>query len=229
MRTVVVSLGGSMLFANKGVDIDYLKKSAQLLLRLSKDARLAVVVGGGQFAREYSSAIRESSGNEFLADRAAVLATKANATMVMAALGQAAYPKLIQDPDDAAAGIALGNIPVGCGILEGVTTDFDSMLIAERVKADALVNMSNTDGVYSADPKKDKAAKKLAKMTHQQLVDMATAFDARRAGTNFVFDVVACKVAARAGIELHFVNGRDLKQVENAILGKPHQGTVVKD
>ena len=229
MRTVVVSLGGSMLFANKGVDIDYLKKITQLLLKLSKEVRLCVVTGGGQFAREYSNAIRDASGNEFLADRAAVLATKANATMVIAALGPAAYPKIIQDPDDAAAGIALGKIPVGCGILEGVTTDFDSMLIAERVKADALVNLSNTDGVYSADPKKEKAAKKLAKMTHQQLVDTAVAGDARRAGTNFVFDVVACKVAARANIELHFVNGRDFKQVEHAILGKPHAGTVVKD
>lgn len=229
MRTVVVSLGGSMLFSNKGVDTDYLKKITQLLLKLSKETKLAVVTGGGTFAREYAHAIRESSGNEFLADRAAVLATKANATMLIAALGQMAYPKIIQDPDDAIAAVTLGKIPVGCGILEGVTTDFDAMLIAERIKADALVNLSNTDGVYSADPKKDKGAKKLQKMAHQQLVDMAAAADARRAGTNFVFDIVACKVAARANIELHFVNGRDLKQVEHAILGKPHQGTVVKD
>ncbi|MFH1107371.1 MAG: UMP kinase [Candidatus Micrarchaeota archaeon] len=229
MRTVVVSLGGSMLFAKAGVDTDYLKRITALFKKLHKDTRLAVVTGGGLFAREYSNSIREAGGSEFLADRAAILATKANATMLIAALGDAAYPKIIQDPDDAAVAIASGKIPVGCGILEGVTTDFDSMLIAERLGADALVNLSNTEAVYTADPKKDRSAKKLAKMTHQQLVDMASLADQRRAGTHFVFDVVACKVAARAGIELHFVNGRDLKQVEHAILGKPHQGTIVKD
>ncbi|MFH1200316.1 MAG: UMP kinase [Candidatus Micrarchaeota archaeon] len=229
MRTVVVSLGGSMLFSNKGVDTDYLKKVSGLFARLSKDTRIAVVVGGGLFAREYSNAVREAGGSEFLADRAAILATKANATMLIAALADAAYPRIIQDPDEAASAALSGKIPVGCGILEGVTTDFDAMLIAERLKADAVVNLSNTDGVYSADPKKDKAAKKIQKMPHQQLVDMAVLADTRRAGTHFVFDVVACKVAARANIELHFVNGKDLRAAEAAILGKPHQGTVVRD
>ncbi len=230
MRRVVISLGGSTLFSNGKLDVQYVKKLAQLLLKLKESGvGMALVVGGGYYARDYASAIRESANNEFLADRAAVYVTKANATLVQAALGDAAYPRLIQALDDASAALEEGKIALGCGILEGVSTDFDSMLVAERMKADAVVNASNTDGIYSEDPQKNAKAKKLKQITHAQLVQMASEADARKAGTHFVFDAVASKLAARSNIPLHFVNGRNLKDVEAAILGRLHAGTIVKD
>ena len=57
---------------------------------------------------------------------------------------------------------------------------------------------------------------------------MAAEKDNRRAGENFIFDVLASKLLARSEIEGHFVSGKKLDDLEKAIMGKKHNGTVVK-
>ncbi len=66
------------------------------------------------------------------------------------------------------------------------------------------------------------------KMSYDELIALAASSDKRKAGTNFVFDLLACKLISRSNIETHFVSGKSLKDVEAAIEGKKHSGTVVK-
>jgi uridylate kinase len=120
-------------------------------------------------------------------------------------------------------------IPLSGGMLEGLTTDAISVLLAERLEASHVVNISNVDAVYSADPKVDPKAKRFTEMTHAELVDLAAKGDSRKARTNFVFDLVATKIAARSNIEIHFVAGKNLDGVKAAILRQKHAGTVVRD
>ena len=54
-------------------------------------------------------------------------------------------------------------------------------------------------------------------MTHEELIALAVKSDERRAGTNFVFDLIACKLAARSKIELRFVDGWDLVELKKAL------------
>ncbi len=225
---VVVSLGGSMLFHGDAVDADYVRRFASLALKLKKEGlQLVLVVGGGRTARDYARAARELTKNEFLADRVAIATTRVNALLVITALGEAAAPKVVTDFDEAAYALHNGLIPVGAGMLEGITTDADAVLIAEQLKAARVVNVSNVDAIYSTDPKKDPKAKRLTSLTHHELVQLAAEGDDRRARSNFVFDLLACKLAARSSIELHFVTGAKLDEVEKAIRGEKHGGTVV--
>ena len=53
--------------------------------------------------------------------------------------------------------------------------------------------------------------------------------NAKKPSQNVVIDAVAADTLARANIEAHFVNGTKIDDVKNAILGKPHGGSVVKD
>jgi uridylate kinase len=129
--------------------------------------------------------------------------------------------------DQADLAFSKNKIGVGGGMLEGLTTDAVSALFAEKIKADFVVNLGDTDGIFTADPKKDKSAKRLAKMSHEELVKLAVEKDLRKAGTHFVFDLVASKLAARSNIELKFVNGKKLVEVEKALSGKPFAGTTV--
>jgi uridylate kinase len=115
------------------------------------------------------------------------------------------------------------------GTIPGITTDADAMLLAEKTRAVRLVNLSNVHGVFDSNPKDNPGAKKYDEMTHEQLSDLAVKSDLRRAGTHFVFDVLACKLAARSNIELHFVDGRKMDDVLLAISGKRHSGTIVRD
>ncbi len=228
-KTITISLGGSLLYKNGLIDAKYVREITALLLVENRKAPLALTVGGGAPAREYARAVRELTGNEFLADRAAIYATRANATVVLSALGEKAFPKVITDFDDAAISLNEGKIPVCAGIMEGITTDTDALLLAERIGAKKLLNLSKVDAIYSSDPRTDPKARKLPLLTHKQLVELAAKSDQRMASTNFVFDLMACKLAARSNIELHFVDGRDFKQVRNALGGAKHAGTVVKD
>ena len=229
-KRIVISLGGSLLFNEDGSrNGEYIKELAEMLIRLKKGVQIAVCVGGGTLARKYAEEARKKTGSEFFADRAAIKATKENAKELIKALGKNAFPEVIEELDNAEVALKKNLIPVGAGILEGTTTDFDSMLIAERLGAEELVNMSKIEAVYSEDPRKNPNAKRYKEMTHQQLLELAIRSDMRRAGTNFVFDSVASKLAARSNITIHFVDGRNLQEVEKALAGKKHSGTVVKD
>ena len=229
-KITVISLGGSLLFNENGSrNGEYIKELAEMLVKLKKGVQIAVCVGGGTLARRYAEEARKKTGSEFFADRAAIKATKENAKELIKALGKNAFPEVIEELDNAEVALKKNLIPVGAGILEGTTTDFDSMLIAERLGAEELVNMSKIEAVYSEDPRKNPNAKRYKEMTHQQLLELAIRSDMRRAGTNFVFDSVASKLAARSNITIHFVDGRNLQEVEKALAGKKHSGTVVKD
>ncbi|MFH1750387.1 MAG: UMP kinase [Candidatus Micrarchaeota archaeon] len=230
MPTIVVSLGGSLLFDKEGrFNLKDAKKLAGMLVSVhSRGIRLIVITGGGRRAREYANAARRKHGTEFDADREAIRATRENARAIIGLMGSAAYGRVLEKFDDADNAFKRNKIAVGAGLLEGLTTDAVSVLFAEKARAAAVVNLGDTDGIYSSDPKKHKNAKRFTKMTHRELVDLAIKSDSRLAGTHFVFDLVAAKLAARSGMELRFVDGRDLGESEMAILGKKFSGTVVK-
>jgi len=228
LARIVLSVGGSLINPGKP-DVKFLKDLVKLIEKLSKKHQFAVLCGGGQPARDYANAVRGFGGNEFVADEAAILMTRANAFIVASALGKMAYPGVMMDFTNAAEADAVAGdkVIVMGGTIPGFTTDADAALLAEKIGAQKIVNLSNIDGIYDRPPKKP-GAKKFARMTHKQLVRLANEYDLRQAGTNFVFDNVACKIVMRSGIETHFVYGKDLKQVEAAITGGKHSGTVVK-
>ena len=224
---VVLSVGGSLLNPGKP-DFAFINNLASLLKKLKAKYQIAVVCGGGVPAREDASHIRKIGGSEFLADEAAILSTRMNAMMLLAALGEDAHPVVAESFKKAMNAVNSGKIVLMGGTIPGITTDTDAALLAEGIGAKRIVNLSNVDGVYTADPKKDRNAKKLQNMSFSQLIQLASRYDERKAGTRFVFDLIACKMIARSGIETHFVYGKKLAEVQNAIEGKKHSGTVVK-
>ena len=227
MVDVVISLGGSLM--NPGEpDTDYVKEIAGLLAKMSRRYKLAVVTGGGSAARVYARAVRRAGGNEFIADEAAIIATRQNALLLIAALGKNAYTSVIKNFDGATAASTSGKIIVMGGTIPGFTTDADAVLLAEKFGARRVVNLSMVDGIYDSNPKRNKHAKKYARLGFEKLVELASHCDKRKAGEHFVFDLFACKIIARSGIETHFVHGRRLADVERAIEGKQHSGTIVK-
>lgn len=220
---VVLSVGGSLL--NDGQpNMDMARAVAGAIRKSGK--RIGIVVGGGKEARAAAQAARERTGSEYYADVAGIAVTHKNAEALRQALGAGAGPKAYITFDDAAEAAKTQHYVVMGGTIPGITTDADSALLAEALYAKKLVNLSNT-AIYDSDPRKNPNAKKYERMTFDQLRALANASDARKAGTNFVFDLLACSLVARSGIETHFVDGRNLQDVEAAIEGRPHGGTVV--
>jgi len=225
LDTVVLSIGGSILIPGDS-DTAYIKELSKMLIGASKMHKIYVVVGGGKTAREYIKIGRELGSDESYLDDIGIDTTRLNARLLIAGLSGHAPPTPPKNFDDA---VHLGrNYPIVVmgGTHPGHTTDAVSAMLAERIRADKLINATSVDGVYTSDPKKDKSAKKINKMTFKELMEIVFKSEGV-AGQNIVFDALATKLIARSKITTIVLNGRDLASLKNAIEGKDFIGTVI--
>jgi len=225
METIVLSLGGSVLAPGEP-DAAFLRALADVLRSLARSRRLFVVTGGGRTARAYIEAGRALGAPEPYLDRLGIKITRLNARLLIAALGGKSPDEMPHTVEDAVAAGEISRLVVMGGTTPGHTTDAVAAELAEAVHAARLVNATSVDGVYSADPRKDPAAKRLERVTHAELVRLSGKAHAR-AGPSIVFDPKAARIVARARIPVAVVGGRDLEAVRNAVLGKPFRGTRV--
>ncbi len=226
---VVISLGGSLVYDENGLNKEFLATIKKVITeRVGRGYQFGIVTGGGKKARDYASEVRKNGGNEFEADSAAIKATKENAKEVIKIIGKPAYQKVITDFDDAVKISKKAKVIVMGGTIPGITTDTDAALLAEALHAIRLINLSNVDAIYDSDPMQNPNAKKFNTLSYDGLITLAVEGDRRRAGTNFIFDILACKLIARSRIETHFVSGQNPLDINAAIEGKQHGGTVVK-
>jgi uridylate kinase len=219
----VYSLGGSIL---AGRDAQSLKEYAQALKQLAVEHQIFVVVGGGRIAREYIEKARALGASEMFCDTIGIGATKLNSALLVAALGDAA-PQEIPDTYAQAAGLARSyRIVVMGGVAVGQTTDAVAALLAEYVHADKLIVATSVDGVYTADPEKDPAARRLERMTHQALARLAAQTE-MKAGSRSPVDPLAAKIIERSCIPTAIVLGSKIENLRKGALGE-HTGTEIR-
>ena len=92
-------------------------------------------------------------------------------------------------------------------------------LAAEITRADFLVNATDVQGVYTADPKKDLKAKMLRTVSVDKLLSWAMAGDVY-AGKYELLDPVALKIMQRAKIPTRFVSMEDPSNITSALRGR---------
>jgi uridylate kinase len=107
----------------------------------------------------------------------------------------------------------------------GQTTDAVAALMAEYVHAHRLIIPTSVDGIYTADPEVDKTARKLDRITPQELVLMAMQTE-MKAGSRSPIDPLAAKIIQRSSIPTAVVDGWDVENLKKGITGA-HQGTEI--
>jgi len=222
---IVFDVGGSVLVPDEP-DIEFIKAMAYELTKISEEHEVAVVVGGGKVAREYIKAAKTFTPNETFKDYIGIHITRANAMLLIAALGEKAYPFVVQDFRKAWEVIQLNKIPIMGGTHPGHTTDAVSALLAEYLQADLLVVVTNVDGVYDSDPRKNPNARKLDRMSPEQLVSIAMEAESKAGGSGVV-DALAAKFIQRGKIRTYIVGKSDAYHLFDVVRGK-HGGTVVE-
>ncbi len=225
MGTIVLSIGGSIL-APENIELDYIRSLANLMKQLNKDNKIFIVVGGGVLARKYIDISRKLGANEIMLDEVGIACTKLNARLLISALAEFAYPEPIDTFEEAF--IQAKNFPIIVmgGTHPGHTTDAVAAMLAEYISADKFINATSVNGVYTADPKVDQKAVKLDKLTPDKLIEI-TLKSSSGAGPHIVIDPLAARVIKRSGIPTYVLNGRDLTALENAIIGKKFDGSII--
>ncbi|NLL94872.1 MAG: UMP kinase [Thermoplasmatales archaeon] len=224
MEKVVVSIGGSVLVPGKD-DAAYIKSLAGMLGSVSKKTVLAVVCGGGKVARYYSKTGGELGGTVDQLDEMGIAVTRINASLLRIALGDTAANGAPTTAGECAGIMGPGKVAVMGGTAPGHTTDAVAAMVAREIGADRIVNASNVDAVYDCDPRTNPGARRMDRMTIKELSDIV--YDEHEACKSSVFDPLGCTIAMEEGIDLVMVDGRDLAELENAILGKPVKGTFI--
>lgn len=227
-KTVCVSIGGSILSKESGINVGYVRKLAALLRKKIRNTRFIFVVGGGYSSRLYISSTRSIISNNAILDQIGIAFTGINALILKDLLSEFnIYPNVVTSMEELNAGIMQSDIVVMGGIIPGITTDSVAMLACELTGCRQMINVSRENYVYDR-PVMERGAKKLAKLNHQQLVDIANRCDDRSAGSNFILDFFAAKIAKRSNIDILFVND-SVEELAKALEGKKHSGSVVKN
>jgi len=221
---VVVSIGGSVLLTGEA-DTEYFVELADLLHRVGAQRPLVVTVGGGRTAREYIRLGRALGLTEFELDEVGIEVTRLHARLLAARVGP---PTPAHPPTTVPAVVEQlrSGSPVILGGTEpGHTTDGVAALVAVRIRAARVVNATNVDGVYDRDPHAHPDARRIERMTWPEFRAMVQAGTSGEAGQNFLFDRLGVDALARAEIPLLVVPGRDLPNLEDAIVGRPCRGS----
>ena len=214
---IVMSLGGSILAGD--LDPIRFKTYADALIKISEKHKLLLVVGGGIYARKYIETARGAGADEVTCDFIGIDVTRINAKMLIAALGQKAYPEVPTNYNEAALAAESGKIVVMGGVLPGQTTDAVSAALSEYLGADLFLIPTSVDGIYSADPNVDKTAVKYKTLTGADLVKMSGE-TSLKAGSKSPIDPVACKMIERSGVRTIVLDGRDPKTLMKIIAGE---------
>jgi uridylate kinase len=224
----VISLGGSIV-APDGVDVEFFKGFVGLIrsfLEADSSRRFIFVVGGGGPARQWQKAYRETAGdkaNDDEADWIGIMATRLNAQLVRAAMSEWCNQDVVTNPMEVAP--LTGRVLVAAGWKPGFSTDFDAVLLAERFKADAVINLSNIEKVYTADPKKDPNAKPIDKISWADFRAMVG--DEWIPGKNVPFDPIASRHAEKTGLKVICAAGKDLENFRKILSGEEFFGTTI--
>ena len=225
-KLFAISVGGSILVGDKPNTTMIAKLSESISSLHREGHRFALVVGGGKACRSYVSAARAMGANNFFQDEIGIAFTRINAALLCRSI-EIAHPNVLTKITHARHIIDRGNIPIYGGLLPGITTDAVAALLAESLGG-TFINLSNVDGIYSADPKKNANAKFYDTLSHERLASMMKMYGSQPA-QNVVLDVPASLILQRSKIRSLFMNGNDLSNFESAIRGQSFKGTVVSE
>lgn len=183
---ILLKVSGEALMGDQGFGIDRAvidRISEEVAAVISLGIEVAIVVGGGNIFR--GAQVQISDGNRVAAHHMGMLATVMNCIALQDGLTQAgldarimsaiAMPEICDSFTQREAEMAMDQGTVllfaaGTGA-PYFTTDTGAALRALELSCDALFKGTNVDGIYSADPKKDKTASRFETLSHAEVIE----------------------------------------------------------
>jgi uridylate kinase len=222
----MISLGGSVV-APRVLSAGVIKNMAKVIKDLkSKGNEVLVVVGGGKPAREYIRVARELKAPDSYCDEIGIEFTRLNARLLISALGDVASPKPLMTIGEAISEMFKDKIPVMGGTVPGHTTDTVAAMLADSSKSELLIFLTDVGGVYTDDPKLRPNAKKLDRISTEELLKIASKAE-MKPGMRGVVDPLAASIIHRSRIKSIVLGSREANKLPEILKGAKHSGTVI--
>lgn len=183
-KRILLKLSGESLMGDKqfGIDNVVLSQYAREIKSLvDKKVQLAIVIGGGNIFRGLQAA--EGGMDRVQGDYMGMLATVINSMALQSALERFGIQTRLQSAikmesicEPFIRRRAVRHLEKGRVVIFGAgtgnpyfTTDTAASLRAIEIEADVILKGTRVDGVYTADPEKDKKAKKFDTITFEEV------------------------------------------------------------
>lgn len=241
-KTILISLGGSIICPKPGkIDIKFLKRFKDLILRFcNNNFRFIIVTGGGKTCRFYQAAAKEIGkiSNEDL-DWLGIHATKINAHLLRTIFKKIAYRVVLDNPKKPVP--KKWKLLIASGWRPGWSTDYITVLLAERFGIKEFINAGNVPFVYNKDPFKYKnpalggnLVSCFARNKNAVLFKNISWRDYRKIigskwapGFSSPIDPIAAKLAQKLKIRALIIKGTELENLKKVIIGKKFRGTII--
>lgn len=226
---VVISIGGSLIVPNGGIDTEFLSKLNAFIrqqLAHHPDRQFFLVIGGGATARHYRDAGKAVIGkltDEDL-DWLGIHSTRLNAHLIRTIFHDIAHPQIIEHYDFIIK--PTEQIVVASGWKPGWSTDYDCVMLCEDYDVRTILNLSNIKQVYTDDPRINADATPIDKMNWEEFRKLVG--DEWKPGMNAPFDPIAAKKAQELGVKVLVMDGNDFANIERYVAGQDFIGTVIE-
>jgi uridylate kinase len=211
----VLRIGGSVLKSPPSAEV--VEGYAKVVSDLNYEGHsVGVVVGGGPVSREYIKSAAQMGLSPYQQDTIAIHASRLNARLVAMKLGGvSSVPTSI---DGMLQRLARNRVAVMGGLRPGITTDTVAAIVAQRWHADLLVKASDQNGIYSADPRVNKKAKKLDHISYEKMKEILGG--GHKPGIHSIVDPVAVDALLESRVKLVVLNGAEPRGVAKAVHGE---------
>ncbi|MEK6945229.1 MAG: UMP kinase [Nanoarchaeota archaeon] len=223
-KLVIMSLGGSIIIP-EDVDKEFLLKFKKLILRNTNKCKFIIVCGGGSLARKYIAALKDKPN--IIRGVAGISATRTNAKFMSLFFDQDPEKEVPRKFNEVRELIKKQDI-VFCGGLElkpHQTTDTNAADLAAAFKV-PFINLTNVLGLYDKNPRKNKSAKFISRISWKEFHKMANSIKFEP-GQHFVLDQEASEIILKNKITTYIL-GKNAKNLENYLNGKSFKGTVIE-
>ena len=226
-ETIVMSVGGSLIVPG-AIDTTFLTSLKKFIdmETTSKGRRFIIIAGGGRTARNYqdaAGAVSDLDAEDL--DWMGIHATRLNGHLLRTIFRHTAHRVMITNPDEILDVPKNEKVVIAAGYRPGSSTDLRAVQIAEKIGATKVINLSNIDYVYSADPRTNPDAQKIESISWPDFRALIPAdWDP---GLSSPFDPIAAKVAQRDNIEVAIINGDKLDEVVKYLDGEEFIGTKI--
>ncbi len=227
---IVISLGGSLIAPASGIDITFLKHFNKFIRKQLSDhpqRQFFIIAGGGITARNYRDAGTEIVGHELTPDDLdwlGIHSSRLNAHLVRTIFRDLAHPYIVKHYEIIRK--VTEPIIIGAAWKPGWSTDYCSAMICEDYNVKTVVNMSNIDMAYTADPRIDPAATPIKKINWADFRKIVG--DEWIPGMNAPFDPIASKKAQELDLKVIILKGNNFENLENYFEGREFVGTTIE-
>lgn len=230
-KRILLKLSGEALMGQEafGIDPSILERMAKEIKGLSKQGiEIGVVLGGGNIYR--GQKLSEAGMNRVTGDHMGMLATVMNSLALQDAFERVGQPAKVLSamPIDgvcqgfsrrgAINSLEKGRVVIFCAGTGNpfFTTDTAACLRGIEIDADLILKATKVDGVYSADPAKDKSAVRYEQLSYKEALDKELA----------VMDLTAFCLARDHKKNIRVFDMTKPGALEKAVLGH-NEGTLI--